>query len=115
MPKSRRRKISNYQRIQARNRKERVNLINHAFVTGVYELADPKRQEYPPATRGRDKPRRPHPSQTHKPSRFERVTEIPRGGLPDGAKVRTLDGVTYTSVGGGLVRARRTTLKKRVA
>jgi hypothetical protein len=113
MPKSRRRKISNYQRIQARNRKEAVNLVNHSFVLGVYERALPERQEYPPETRRERKRMRRAPAV--KGRSVERLIEIPRGGLRDGTKVRTLDGVTYTSVGGGLVRARQTTLKKRAA
>lgn len=112
MPKSRKRKISNYQRIQARNRKEAVNLANRAFVLGVYERADPKFQEYPPETRREKKRVRRAPKV--KGRSVEHLIEIPPGGLRDGTKVRTLDGVTYTSVRGGLVRA-QTTLKKMAA
>lgn len=115
MPKSRKRRPSNYQRVQARNRRDAVRKNNYDAVMRVYDEADPRKQEYKPETAKPGKPAKLHESQLHKPSRVARVIEIPRGGLRDGTRVRTLDGVTYTSVRGGLVRARQTTLKKRAA
>jgi hypothetical protein len=84
-----------------------------AAVRAIYAAALPERQEYPPVTRAESKNVKPAP--VHEPSRIARLTKIPPGGLHDGTKVVMLDGVTYTSVRGGLVRARQTTLKKRAA
>jgi hypothetical protein len=81
----------------------------------VYDEAVPRKQEYMPETAKPGKPVKLHKSQLHGPSRVARIIEIPHRGLPDGARVRTFDGVTYTSVRGGLVKPPRTTLKKRAA
>lgn len=51
MPKSGKRKQTNYQRVQARNRKDTANLENYAAVLPIYERALPSRQEYPPLVR----------------------------------------------------------------
>lgn len=57
MPKSKRRIISNYQRIQARNRKSDEFLdARDSAVRAIYAAAMPERQEYPPTLRGESKP-----------------------------------------------------------
>lgn len=110
MPVSRKRKPSNYQRIQARNRKERARKANYEAVKAVYDLADPKRQEYPPGGREESKNVKPRP--VHEPSRVERFTEVPRGRKRDGLRFKALDGTVYETEGGGFRRVRETPLRK---
>lgn len=57
MPKSRKRKPTNYQRVQARNRKtDEILDARDAAVRAIYAAAMPERQEYPPTLRGESKP-----------------------------------------------------------
>jgi hypothetical protein len=106
MPKSRKRKPTVYQRVQARKRRDALKKKTYDAVDAIYREAMPQKQEYPPLSHAA---RAAAPEYKTDQLSYKRLTSniatfIPTGAVKPRQRVKTANGKTYEGQPDGSVR-----------